>query len=76
MRYSQQDEDEEELNVEDDSTDKMIVIRAKMSYGGNKRESLWSNNSSENRRYASPPTGADNFEDFKIAPLTTKNNPL
>ncbi len=62
MRYSQQDEDEEEqeemLQMDNtdfgDSTEKMIVIRAKLSDGGNKRESLWSNNSSENKRYASP----------------------
>lgn len=88
MRYSQQDEDEQDemydmgmgdfgtqgdfYDRDRDSTDKMIVVKAKMSFGGFKRESVYSNtSSSHNRRYDSPKM--EGYEEFKIAPFTAKN---
>jgi hypothetical protein len=76
------------MNIENDvgrSSEKMIIVKAKMSYGGannpgsNKRESYWSHNSSGNKRYSSPPNAGfaePKFEEIKLNTVQTTKNQL
>ena len=54
----------------------MIVIKPKMRLGplGQGRDSLFSNRSTSNGRKRNRYQDDDSPEEFKIAPLTTKNN--
>ncbi|CDW91832.1 UNKNOWN [Stylonychia lemnae] len=94
LRYSQQDEEEEDqyydyekLNLDtndqlNNSSEQMILIKPKMSFGGNLgglgggRDSLFTHRSTSNGRRNRYDNSLDQCDDFKIAPLGQKNEML